>query len=150
MSTATAPAPPDDPILARLEEQLKWYDERSTTNQLYFKRIKIGEIIAAALIPFLSAINFREVRLWTAGLGVLITVLEGWLHLYQFQQNWTTYRSTCEQLKHEKFLYLGDAPLYAGATDKRAVLAERVESLVSQEHAKWASLQQPDEKQKAG
>ena len=148
MSTATAPPPPGDPIMARLEEQLKWYDDRSTTNQQYFKRIKIAEIIAAALIPFLSAINFKHVTLWTAGLGVLITVLEGWLHLYQFQQNWTTYRSTCEQLKHEKYLYLGNAPPYASAADKRALLAERVESLVSQEHAKWASLQQQEDKQK--
>jgi len=149
MSTATALPPSDDPIMTRLEEQLNWYDTRSQSNQLYYKRIKIAEIIAAALIPFLSAVNFKHVVLVTAGLGVLITVLEGWLHLYQYQQNWTTYRSTCEQLKHEKYLYLGNAPPYATANDKRAILAERIESLVSQEHAKWASLQQ-DDKQKKG
>lgn len=150
MSIAPATAPAPDPILARLDEQLDWYDRKSLSNQRYFKRIKIAEIIAAALIPFLSAINFKHVTLWTAGLGVLITVLEGWLHLYQFQQNWTTYRSTCEQLKHEKYLYLGGAAPYANASNPRALLAERVESLVSQEHAKWASIQQQEEKQKGG
>lgn len=150
MSIAPATAPAPDPILARLDEQLDWYDRKSLSNQRYFKRIKIAEIIAAALIPFLSAINFKHVTLWTAGLGVLITVLEGWLHLYQFQQNWTTYRSTCEQLKHEKYLYLGGAPPYANVANPRALLAERVESLVSQEHAKWASIQQQEEKHKTG
>jgi hypothetical protein len=45
----------------------------------------------------------------TAGLGVLITVLEGLLHLNQYQQNWINYRSTCEALKHEKYIYLGKA-----------------------------------------
>jgi hypothetical protein len=148
MSTVAASTPPTDPIIARLEEQLNWYDTKSQINQLYYKRIKITEIIAAALIPFLSAVNFKHVVIVTAGLGVLITVLEGWLHLYQYQQNWTTYRSTCEQLKHEKFLYLGGAAPYSNAADRRALLAERIESLVSQEHAKWASLQQPDDKNK--
>ena len=150
MSIAPAAAPSPDPIMARLDEELNWYDVKSQLNQRYFKRIKIAEIVAAALIPFLSAINFRHVTLWTAALGVLITVLEGWLHLYQFQQNWTTYRSTCEQLKHEKYLYLGSAPPYGSAANPRALLAERVESLVSQEHAKWASLQQQEEKSKSG
>jgi hypothetical protein len=32
--------------------------------------------------------------------------------------------------------------------DPRALLAERLEALVSQEHAKWASVQQPDAKEK--
>ena len=40
--------------------------------------------------------------------------------------------------------FLGNAPPYATDTDaeRRALMAERVESLVSQEHAKWASVQQ--------
>jgi hypothetical protein len=47
------------------------------------------------------------------------------------QTNWVLYRSTNEALKHEKFLY-------------QRVLAERVEGLVSQEHAKWTdSRHQP-------
>ena len=83
---------------------------------------------------------------WTGGLGVLITVLEGTLHLNQYQQNWTAYRSTCESLKHEKYVFLAKASPYAGVADPRALLAERVESLVSQEHAKWASSQQENTK----
>ncbi len=80
----------------------------------------------------------------TAGLGVLITVLEGILHLNQYQQNWITYRSTCESLKHEKYTFLGKASPYANVPDPHALLAERIESLVSQEHAKWASVQQQE------
>ena len=83
-----------------------------------------------------------EVMLLTGVLGVLITVLEGILHLNQYQQNWTTYRSTCEALKHEKYVYIGKAGPYASAPNPHALLAERIESLVSQEHAQWASVQQ--------
>jgi hypothetical protein len=47
-------------------------------------------------------------------------------------------------LKHEKFTYLGKATPYANVPDPHALLAERIESLVSQEHAKWASTQQQE------
>ena len=46
------------------------------------------------------------------------------------------YRSTAEALKHERYLYLAAAGPYGG-DDRVRVLAERVEGLVSQEHAKW-------------
>ena len=139
-----------DPIMERLEDQIVWYDRKSQINQRAFKRIKMVEILAAAVIPFLVAFDLPQVRWLTGGLGVLITVLEGMLHLNQYQQNWIAYRSTCESLKHEKYVYLGKAAPYADAPDPRALLAERVESLVSQEHAKWASTQLQEIKPKNG
>jgi hypothetical protein len=75
------------------------------------------EITAAAIIPFLSAFSFPEMMWVTGGLGVLITVLEGILHLNQYQQNWIAYRSTSESLKHEKYVYLGKASPYVNAAD---------------------------------
>src|SRR5713101_1000967 len=149
MSTEATNAPGTDPIMERLEDQIGWYDRKSMTNQRYFKRIKMVEIAAAAIIPFVSAFSVPRRRLVTGGLGVLITVLEGTLHLNQYQQNWITYRSTCESLKHEKYTYLGRAAPYANVPDPHALLAERIESLVSQEHAKWASVQQQESKEKA-
>jgi hypothetical protein len=147
MSVA-ARSPEADPIMERLENQIEWYDRKSLTNQRIFKRIKMIEILAAAAIPFLAALNIPELR-WVIGLlGVLITVLEGMLHLNQYQQNWIAYRSTCESLKHEKYVYLGKASPYANVADPHALLAERIESLVSQEHAKWASAQQQEQKPK--
>jgi len=142
MSTPSPASSPVDPIIARLEDQIAWYDPRSTTNQRIFKRIKVTEIVAAALIPFIAVFRMGYMTYVTAGLGVLITVLEGMLHLNQYQQNWISYRSTCEELKHEKFVFLGHAAPYSNVADPRALLAERIESLVSQEHAKWASVQQ--------
>jgi hypothetical protein len=43
-------------------------------------------------------------------------------------------------------VYLALAGPYAGVANPRAVLADRVESLVSQEHAQWASVQQQSAK----
>jgi len=140
--------PETDPIMERLEDQISWYDRKSLTNQRVFKRIKMIEILAAAVIPFLAAFNPPHIGWVTGALGVLITVLEGMLHLNQYQQNWIAYRSTCESLRHEKYTYLGKASPYANIADPHALLAERIESLVSQEHAKWASAQQQEGKPK--
>jgi len=140
-STVIVPDP-NDPIFGRLEDQIAWYDRKSCAAQKTFKRIKVVEIVAAAGIPLISVLGFPRANLVTAGFGVLITVLEGLLHLNQYQQNWTTYRSTCEALKHEKFVYLANAGPYANAPNPHALLAERIESTVSQEHAQWASVQQ--------
>jgi len=149
MSTGATMLADTDPIIGRLEDQIAWYDKKSLTNQRTFKLIKMIEIVAAAMIPFLATFQFSQAVWVTSGLGVLITVLEGMLHLNQYQQNWIAYRSTCESLKHEKYTYLGKASPYANAADPHALLAERIESLVSQEHAKWASDQQPQPKPKA-
>ena len=77
---------------------------------------------------------------------MLIALLEGIQQISQYHANWISYRSTCEALKHEKFLYLGNAGTYASAEDPRRLLAERIESLVSQEHAKWASNREEPKK----
>jgi hypothetical protein len=135
-----------DPIMGRLEDQIAWYDCKSLRSQRIYKRIKVIEILAAAIIPLMAAFPIPHESLVAGGLGVLITVLEGLIHLNQYQQNWTAYRSTCEALKHEKYVYLGKAAPYSSVGDAYALLAERVESLVSQEHAKWASAQSQEPK----
>src|ERR1700679_146794 len=122
----------NDPIMDRLEDQINWYDRKSQSAQHIYKRLELVEIFAAAMIPLVSGLSFPHDKLVTAALGVLITILEGILHLNQYQQLWSTYRSTCEALKHEKYVYLAKAGPYTAAADPHALLAERVESLVSQ------------------
>lgn len=132
--------PGQDVTLDHLQDQIEWYDRKSGINQKAFKYLKVCTIAAAALVPFLA--NISRMSWVTAGLGLFIVVLEGLQQLNQYHANWISYRSTCESLKHEKFLYLAKAGIYATANDPHALLAERIESSVSQEHAKWASSQE--------
>jgi|SRR5437879_3593376 len=126
-----------DPTLERLDEQIVWYDRKSILNQRLFKWLKGIVIGAAALVPLSAGLRMPAVI--TGGLGVLIAILEGLQELNQYDHNWIIYRSTCEALKHEKYLYLAKAGPYSNASDPHALLAERIESLISQEHAKWVS-----------
>ena len=150
MSAAIGTPTTVDPIMARLDEQIDWYDKKSSHCQRYYKRIKLIEIIAAALIPFVVGAHIPYAAWVAGGLGVLITILEGVLQLYQYQQIWVAYRATAEAMKHEKFSYLAKAGPYATATNPHALLAERVEALGSQENSKWASLVQQEQKIKTG
>ena len=133
--------PPDDVTLERLEDQIRWYDRKSADNQRRFKVLKALQLLTAAAIPVVATLDLPAAV--AAGLGGMIVVIEGFVQLNQYQQNWTSYRSTCEALKHEKYLFLAHAGPYAGATDGGVpLLADRIEGLISQEHAKWVSARE--------
>lgn len=136
----------ENPTLIRLEDQILWYSRKSSANLRWFRSIKIIELLAAAMIPFLAASIasnlFPSPALVTGVLGALIVVLESMLGLFQFQSNWMNYRSTCEELKREKHLWLARAGPYAGAENPDRTLAERVETAISLEHGRWISVQE--------
>ena len=125
----------------RLESQIAWHDKKSISNQRWFKTTKVIEIIAAAGIPFVAT-HYPPI---SAMLGILVVVLEGIQHIFQYQSNWMLYRSTCEALKHEKYLFLAEADIYVEMDSDTAkkLLARRVESLISTEHAKWLLATKP-------
>jgi Protein of unknown function (DUF4231) len=144
-----APSPPlaEDTALEqqpaaweRLEQQIAWYGGHAGSNKRWYMRIKLVQIVAAAVIPVIAA---ADLAVWVAGaLGALVVVLESVQQLFQFHSNWNRYRSTAESLKHEKYLYVARAGAYASARNPAGLLAERVESRVSREHSAWASEQQ--------
>jgi Protein of unknown function (DUF4231) len=136
------PAEAEDPTWVRLEDQLGWYSRKSVENQRLYKWLKLLEIAVAAVLPVVAAVHSP---VWvTGGLAAVIVVLEGAQHLYQFQEHWITYRSTAEALKHERYLYLAEAGPYA-SDNRHGQLAERLEGLISQEHAKWTASHRPSE-----
>jgi uncharacterized protein DUF4231 len=129
-----------DVTLERLESQIGWYDRKSVQNHRWFTVVKTIQLTAAAAVPVVAAIGVRAAV--PAALGAAVVVLEGLQQLNQYQQNWTAYRSTAEALKHEKYLFLALAGPYAGASSPGPLLADRIEGLISQEHAKWVSARE--------
>ena len=122
------------PTLQRLDDQIAWYDGRSQKAQRAFKALKLASVVCALAVPIVA---LSELPVFAAVLGALIAFAEILQQLNQYHANWITYRSTCEALKHEKYLHLANAGPYADPATALAVLADRIESLISQEHAKW-------------
>jgi hypothetical protein len=115
-----------------------------------FKTFKTATVIASVTIPLCAAIGAPPLA---AGiLGALIALIEIFQQMNQYHQNWINYRSAAEALTHEKYLFLANAGPYSktSAADATALLAERIESLISQENAKWASAQARTAKDQGG
>jgi hypothetical protein len=138
------------PAWMRLNDQLSWYDRKSSDNQRRYKQIKVAQLVLAGSIPVFALVGDIWGRWVTAILGASVAILEGLQQLGQYNNLWVTYRATAEQLKHEKYLFLARSGPYSGLKEEEALrlLAERVEERVSTEHAKWVSERsQQDEKQ---
>ena len=124
----------------RLEDQIDWFDRKSQSHQVWYRRLKIVSIGSAALVPLVSSLGEHGVL---AGLlGVLVVIMEGLQHINQHHENWIRYRATCENLRHEKYLYLERAAHYAGLGDSaaRRRLAAQVESILSYEGREWQKV----------
>lgn len=129
----------DDYIKYRLDDQINWYDNKAANAQRHYKAYQVAELIIAALIPLLSgyAANSTRIAFIIGAGGALITLIEGICKLFRFHENWIEYRSTCELLRHEKYLYQMKAFPYCKEESYEQIFVKNVESLISAESSKW-------------
>lgn len=131
----------DEYISQRLDDQISWYSGKSSSCQTRYNTLRVTEIIAAALIPFLSGMGERILcGPWIVGaLGVMIALAAAAGSLFKYHENWIQYRVTSEQLKHEKFLFATCSGPYEDPA-RFQLLVQRVEALISKEAATWAQI----------
>lgn len=125
----------------RLNNQIDWYDKKSISSQKKYKSLKLLEIIMASIIPVLSVFSkdFNFITWIIAIVGSSISIIEGWLAVMKYHENWIEYRSICETLKHEKYMFLTDTGVYSTHNSFK-LLVERVESIISKENINWANM----------
>ena len=132
------------PTISRLENQIQWYDKKSQHNQWWYKQLKLLEIASGGLI------TLGAVFQWSYGvigcLGFIIVLFEGIQSVCQLHHRWMSYRSTCEYLKKEHSLFYAKAGPYREVDEPEKLLAERIEEIISQEHAKWIKKHKKTEK----
>ena len=124
----------------RVDHQINWYDRKSCFNQNWFKRLQIIAIISASTIPFLTGYSSGEsdkIRVCIGMLGLMVAAVTAILSLYKFQENWHEFRTTCESLTHEKYLFETKTEPY-DITDSFPLLVQRVETLISKENSNWS------------
>ena len=143
---------PEEYVEQRLNDQIVWYDRKSSTNQSWFKRLRFAEIVAAAIIPFLSGFagNSLSIKIAIGALGVLVAVVASLLGLLQLQVHWIEYRATAESLRREKFLFLTQTEPY-DKDNAFHLLVQRVEALLSKENTDWTQsmMKPPKEEDRA-
>lgn len=120
-------------IKTRVQDQIKWYSDKSGWNQKWYKRLKIIELVGAVSIPFLvTYINDFSIGL----IGAIVAIVAGLLSIYKFQENWIKYRTTTESLKHQLHLFQTKVEPY---NDEQAFsnFVHSIESLISKENSEW-------------
>lgn len=121
----------------RLADQINYFDKRSVQNQKRFLLKRRVVIMSAALVTVAGALGLPG---WVpASLGAAILIVDGFLALDKNLENWLDYRRTCEDLKHEKYLYLSRAGDYADDEAPEALLALRTELILKSDHGKWSA-----------
>lgn len=132
----------NDYIEDRVNDQINWYDSKSIKTQRKYKIYKGITIITSALIPILSFTNLpsQGTQYLIATLGAVIAISEGLISLNKYSENWIRYRSICETLKQEKFMYLNESGVYSEEDSNFSFFVERIETIISQENVNWASL----------
>lgn len=131
----------DEYLKSRLEDQIDWYDKKSSHHQKWYKVLKITEVTMGALIPVITTVQLPWFATISAIFASCILICESLISIYKHRDNWIDYRRTSELLKHEKFMFLTMTGVYKNEKDSFALLVERCETIISSENINWANLQ---------
>jgi hypothetical protein len=143
----------DDYIKNRYGDQINYYEAKSAENQRLYRYMQWALIILAALTPALIELDLN--KLIAEGFGhlatltsVTVAILTAALKTFKYQENWINYRTTCEALKKEKYLFEAGLGDYQSSDDKQAQFIDRIEALISRENTLWLSVQKKKEDKK--
>lgn len=120
----------------RVEDQIKWYSKRSIFNQSRYKFLFILQLIFSSSITVLVIFsdNFY-LKIIIAILGVLVTAINSLIVAFKYFENWTSYRTTAESLKKEKYFFTTKTGIYK--SDDFNLFVKNIEGLISKENSNW-------------
>jgi hypothetical protein len=141
----------EDYVANRYVKQMEYYRDAAARNQKKYKLFQWTLIVLSAVTPVLAALSsvswFQDKNANALGIQFLhillvvvssvVAILTTGLKTFQYQELWTIYRSTYEQLKPEKYYYdFGIGP-YATSENRESLFVTRVEAMLDKEHANW-------------
>ena len=154
----------DEYITDRLENQMNWFDRKSSWHQQRYKKLKRWEFAIGASIPVmvsfsascdlqlhLFGVSFSWLlQIFASVAGVVLVFITKHLELEDHYKLWKDYWANAEQLQHELMLYTSRTEPYH--TDQAYHdLVENVEGLLNKENMKWqqsgSEKKQEDKKQ---
>lgn len=126
-------------MTSRVDDQINWYDKKSVHCQKMYKRLQATEIVLAALIPLLSAYSKNCVVSIVVGLfGSSIAIIEAITKLNKYHENRIEYRTTCELLRYQKYLFeTHSSPYNIEEETVENLFIRNVENIISSENNKW-------------
>ncbi|TNE64678.1 MAG: DUF4231 domain-containing protein [Bacteroidetes bacterium] len=135
----------DEYLVSRVENQVNWYNDKSGFNKRWYYRCRVLVIGSGALIPLLVgyADGDWDFLKYVAGfLGVVVSISEGVLSLKKYQENWSIYRMTAEQLHRERLLFENNVGEDYSSGDEAAFkrFVIKAEQIMAAENDQWNAL----------
>ena len=131
------PTAPAEAATERFESQRAYYSSRGGAAKRLHYWLKVPEVLGAILIPVLALLDLSAVVLGIV--GAVVAALAVAQEVFQPNENWIKYRTANERLKREKALLDTGAGRYDGAADPLKLFAVRVEEIITDENAGWAT-----------
>jgi len=135
----------------RLVDQIRWYSGKARDNKKKFYLLQAVIIVLAGSITIVNALRVSDnllgyVSIVSSILGGTVVIITALVQMFKYQENWILYRTTSELLKKEKYYYLNDVGPYSelNAEQKKKLLVERVETVVSAETSKYFTVHKPE------
>ncbi len=145
-TNASGPGPDQVYQQNRIEDQLKYYSDKSKTNKRWYHVSRMVVIVSGALIPL--CVGYSEslpnLKYITGLLGIAVAMTEGLISLKKWKDNWFTYRLTAERLRREQFMYQNLAGIYRTDADPLKTFVERAEQIMDSENATWVNYRGQD------
>ena len=122
-----------------LSKQREWYSARASTHKANAHRLALLVIACGSLVVFVAALKPQGFDIYDAiiaGLGVVVTLAQGVLRIWRYDETWVEYRKASERMKREQRLYVNACGAYAGMIDEEErykAFVETTESIIAEE-----------------
>jgi len=135
----------EDYLKSRYRKETNWYDKRAIWNHRAYQIFQWAAIVLSASTAVLVVIGDGPLKWFAVAVAVLVAISTAALKTFKYQENWISYRTTCETLRKEFHYYEASIHGYEDAEDKEALFVDRVESLISRENTLWVITHEKDE-----
>ena len=140
-------------IKDRLDDQINWYEKKSSFCQKKHKFWQVMKIVSALSITTISlwapadlfkspvegstfSINLSHL---IGVIGAFIVFIESFVKIFDYEKLWIQYRSTAERLKREKLLFQTSSKPYH-TKEAFSLLVQQSESIMNNEVQGWVEL----------
>ncbi len=134
----------------RYKEALEYYDDRAKRCQRGYHFLSVYVLgISVAISPILTLDVFDVTifglsgRVLAAILSPTVALTAGILAHFKLHENWLSYRSMWDALKHEEHFRNSRTFEYGKVEDRNKLFVERTEMLISSEGQEWLCRQMP-------
>ncbi len=145
-------------ICSRIEDQIDYYEKKSSWNKRLYYGLSVAAITANALVPVLSLFIVTEthgstvIKVLVTALSSLAVVISTLLTLFSAKELWAKYRSSASSLTSLLHQYYTRTGAFEGLEDEQAflMLAKLSETHFNEESKAWGELSRRDIKLKGG